>query len=647
MLDGKPTTVIGVLPKDFRFMDTRAQMIVPLRLNRNGAHLGGFSYQGIARLKPGITIEQADADVERMIQIELSTFPPPPGFSTNMFQSARLAPNLHPLKQDVVGDVGAMLWVLMGTIGFVLLIACANVANLLLVRADGRSQELTIRAALGAGPGRIARELLAESVLLSLGGGALGVGVAYAALRLLLWLQPSGLPRLRDITIDAPVLLFTFAVSLVAGLLFGLVPVLKYGRSQLGVSLRAGGRSLSQSRERHRTRGLLVVVQVALALVLLVGSGLMVRTFQALRNVHPGFVKPDAVQIVHVSVPGEPEEVIREQQAIAEKLQALPGVKSVGVSNSVVLDYNRSMDPIYAEDHTYQEGEIAPLRRYRWIGPGYFKTLGTPLVAGRDLEWADELNRRKVILISENLAKQYWGAPAAAIGKRVRERPQGEWREIIGVVADEHGDGLDKPAPTVAYWPMLVEKIWDDDVQVRHGAAFTIRCDRAGQEAFLKEVRAAIWSVNGNLPVSDEETLGFIYRRSMARTSFTLVMLGIASAMAVLLGVIGIYGVISYSVSQRTREIGIRMALGARQAELKAMFVRHGLLLAGIGTGCGLIAAGALVRVLSGLLFGVQPMDPTTYGTVTVGLLAAAMLASYIPARRATRVDPVEALRSE
>ncbi len=647
MLDGKPTEVIGVLPEGFRFMDTRAQMIVPMRLDRNEAHLGNFSYQGIARLKPGVTLDQANADVERMMQIELSTFPPPPGFSTDIFQSARMAPNLHPLKQDVVGDVGTVLWVLTGTIGLVLLIACANVANLLLVRADGRSHELTIRAALGAGRGRIARELLGESVLLSLGGGMLGIGVAYGALRLLLWLEPSGLPRLRDIAIDAPVLGFTLAVSLVAGLLFGLIPVFKYARPQLGVSLRAGGRSVSQSREQHRTRGLLVVVQVALALVLLVGSGLMIRTFQALRNVHPGFVKPDAVQIVHVSVPGEPEEVIRKQQAIAERLQALPGVESVGVSNSVMLDYERSMDPIYAEDHAYRDGEIAPLRIYRWIGPGYFKTLGTPLIAGRDLEWADVLNRRKVILISANLAKEYWGNPAAAIGKRVREGPQGEWREIIGVMADEHGDGLDKPAPTVAYWPMLVENVWGDHVQVRHGVVFTLRSDRAGQEAFLKEVRAAIWSVNSNLPVSGEQTLGFIYRRSMARTSFTLVMLGIASAMALLLGVIGIYGVISYSVSQRTREIGIRMALGAREAELKTMFVRHGLLLAGIGAACGLVAAGVLMRVLSGLLFGVHPLDPVTYGAVTVGLVAAAMVASYVPARRVTKVDPVEALRNE
>ena len=254
-------------------MDTRTQMIVPLRLNRSETTLANFSYRGIARLKPGVTMAQANADVARMIQIEFSTFPPPEGFSIDIFQEARMTPNLRPLKQDVVGNVGSVLWVLMGTIGLVLLIACANVANLLLVRADGRQHELTIRAALGAGQGRIARELLAESVVLSLGGGLLGVGVAYAAIRLLLWLQPSGLPRLRDISIDGPVLLFTLAVSLVAGVLFGLVPAFKYARPQLGMSLRAGGRSLSLSRERHRTRGLLVVVQVALALVLLVGSG--------------------------------------------------------------------------------------------------------------------------------------------------------------------------------------------------------------------------------------------------------------------------------------------------------------------------------------------------------------------------------------
>ena len=303
LLDGRARDIIGVMPDTFRFLDRKPAVILPLRLDRTKTYLGQFSYTAVARLNPGVTIAQATADVARMIPLSLTRFPPFPGFSVRMFEEARLAPVVRPLKQDLIGEAGTSLWLLMGTIGLVLLIACANVANLLLVRADGRQQELAIRAALGAGRGHIARELLTESVALGVCGGLVGLGLAYGALRLLVTLAPTNLPRLDEIGIDGVVLLFTLGISLVAGLLFGSIPVIKYAGPHVGASLRGGGRTLSASKERHRARSTLVVVQVALALVLLVSSGLMIRSFQALRHVQPGFTRPEEVQTLRISIP--------------------------------------------------------------------------------------------------------------------------------------------------------------------------------------------------------------------------------------------------------------------------------------------------------------------------------------------------------
>ena len=338
-VDGKLRQIIGVLPQEFRFGGPDLAILIPMRLDRSKTTLGEFSYDGIARLKPGVTLRQANADVARMLPIVLRSFPPPPGFSLKMFEDARVGPNLRPLKQEVVGDVGKVLWVLMGGLGLVLLIACANVANLLLVQAEGRQQELGIRVALGASRGRIAAEMLFESLILALLGSLLGLGLAYAALRVLIAMAPTGLPRLNEIGIDGTVVLFTLGISLVASLLFGSLPVLKYAGARLGTGLREGGRSMSESRERHRARSVLVVVQVALALVLLISSGLMIRTFRALTKVGPGFVAPAELQTFRVVIAEtevkEPERVVRLQEEILHKLEAIPGVSSVGISMSV------------------------------------------------------------------------------------------------------------------------------------------------------------------------------------------------------------------------------------------------------------------------------------------------------------------------
>jgi putative ABC transport system permease protein len=651
-VDAEPHTIIGVMPQNFSFENTHPDMILPERFDRSKVFLGNFSYQGVARLKPGVTLQQADADVARMLSIWLRAWPTPPGISRDLFVSARIAPKLQPLKQEVVGDIGTTLWVLMGTIGLVLLIACANVANLLLVRAEGRQQELAIRAALGAGWGKIAREMLLESLTLGLLGGALGLALADAALRFLVHNGPQTLPRLGEIGIDPLVLAFTFIVSLFAGLLFGLIPAIKYAGPHVALTLRSGGRNMSQGRERHRARNTLVIVQVGLALVLLIGSGLMIRTFQALRSVQPGFTNPEQVQLLRISIPEsqvkEPERVMRMENEMIDKLAAIPGVTSAAFASAAPLEgINSQNDLLYAEDKTYTASQIPPLRSFRYISPGFLKTDGTALIAGRDFTWTDVYDKRHVALVSENMARELWGSPSGAIGKRIRTGLKDDWREIVGVVTDVYDRGVDQKAPTVAYWPTLMDNFELEMLRVNRYGVLVVRTNRAGTESFLAEARKAIWSVNADMPIFLVRTMKDVYDASMARTSFTLVLLAIAGAMALVLGVVGIYGVIAYSVTQRTREIGIRMALGAQPVGLQQMFVRQGLLLAGIGAVIGLAAAVGLTRLMSSLLFKTTPLDPLTYAAVSLFLILAAALASYVPARRATAVDPVEALRTE
>jgi len=651
LLDGRPREVIGVLPANFRFLDQRPAVVVPTRLDRSKTHLGQFNYSGIARLKPGVTIAQATTELTRLVPVALQRFPPFPGYNAKMFVEARLTPLLQPLKQRETGDISTVLWVLMGTVGVVLLIACANVANLMLVRAEARQQEFAVRAALGAGRGHIVRELLVESVMLGAAGGVVGVALAYAALQVLKAMAPPHLPRAEQIAIDGTVLLFAVAISLAAGLLFGTIPALRFAGLHLSTALRAGGRSLSESKERRRARSTLVVVQVALALMLLIGSGLMIRTFQALRHVDPGFRDAEHVQTFRVSIPPsqveDPVAVVQMEQQILDKLAAIPGVASVGLSSIVPMDGDGWHDPIFASDKVYAESQIPPIRVFKFVSPGLLKTMGTPLIAGRDLTWTDAYEKRPVAMVSENLARELWQTPFAAIGKRIRESLKAPWREVVGVVGDERDDGVNQKAPAMVLWPILLSDFSGDEVNVRRSLAYMIRSSRAGSSAFINEVGQAVWSINPNLPLAGVRTLQEIYDRSLAKTSFTLVMLAIAGAMALLLGVAGIYGVISYSVSQRTREIGIRMALGARAQEVSGMFVRYGFRLTAIGVACGVVASALSTRLMASLLFDVNPLDPMTYVLVSLGLVTAAVFASYAPARRATAVNPVESLRAE
>jgi predicted permease len=472
-------------------------------------------------------------------------------------------------------------------------------------------------------------------------------------LQVLVVTAPTGLPRIYEIGIDLPVLLFTFAIAMFSSLLFGSIPIFKYAGVHLNTGLREGGRALSQSRQQHRARNVLVVVQVALALVLLICSGLMIRTFRALMHVPPGFTGPDAVQTFRFYVPeteipdSDRERLVRMEQEIEGKLGAIPGVSSVSFSSDIPMDGRNSNDILFAEDRAYAEGQLPPVRRFKFVSPGFLATMGTPLIAGRDITWEDTYQKIPVAMISENFAKEYWHDARNALGKRIRVASTDDWREIVGVVGDVYENGVDKPAGTSVYWPVMMDRFEGQKEQLRRGIAFAIRSPRAGSQAFLNEVRETVWSVDPNIPLANVHTLGHFYTESMARTSFTLVMLGVAGGMALLLGIVGIYGVIAYSVSQRMREIGIRMALGAQKKTLVGMFVRQGLWLTGVGVLCGLVTAFAVMRLMSSLLFKVSPVDPVTYAAVTLGVVVTAYLACYLPSRRAAGVDPVDALRAE
>jgi predicted permease len=651
LVDSRSREIIGVMPQGFRFLDTDFDLIVPLAFERGKLILAGFGYHGIARLKPGVAIAEANADMARMLPIWMDSWSNGPGTNPHIYETWKITPTIRPLKQEVLGNVSEVLWVVMATIGLVMMIACANVTNLLLVRVESRQQELAVRAALGAGWARIVRGLLVESVLLGLMGGALGVGLAYASVRFLVATGPSNLPRLSEISIDARTLGFALFLSVLSGLLFGLIPALKYAGPRTTLALRSAGRTVSVSRERHRARNLLVVGQMAMAVVLLVSAGLMIRTFQALRTVDPGFTDAQRLQLMRISIPdslvAEPERVTRIQNEIADKLEAIPGVNSAGFASEMPMEgFDSDWDVIYAQDKTYSGDEIPPLRLYKHISPGFLETAGTRIIAGRELTWTEVYGRRPVVMVSENLAREMWGAPSAAIGKRLRELPNTPWYEVIGVVQDVRENGAQEKAPEIVYWSSLLVDSHDAGY-VWRTMTFAVRSDRAGTQAFLNDVRQAVWSVNSNLALASVQTMQEVYDKSVARTSFTLVMLGIAGAMAMALGMIGIYGVISYTVSQRQREIGIRLALGAQRGDVLQMLLRQGARTALVGVAIGIAAALGLTELMRNLLFGVSAQDPMTFAAVAALLILVALLASYIPARRAMLVDPIMALRYE
>ena len=645
IVNARPHQIIGVMPAGFRF-DGDPDLILPLRIDR-GRLIGGFRLLGVARLKPGVALAQANADASRVLDVHFSQ----PGRRPEI--RARWAPSHRFLKDDVLGDVGTTLWVLMGSIAIVLLMACANVANLLLVRAAARRQEFAVRAALGARWTRLARQLLVESLTLGVLGGALGLGLAYVGLRALLAIEPSDLPRLTEISLDRVVLAFAVIISLASGLLFGLVPIVKFAKPRLGDAL-GRSRSGNLTREGQRSQQMLVAMQVALALVLLVSAGLMIRSFQALRHVDAGFTHPEHVQTFTISIPptivAEPQRVTRMQQELLNKVGAIPGVAAVAFTTRVPMGSDRFSSALTAEGRP-DDGGTPPNHQVKIISPGMFHTLGTPLVVGRDFTWTDVDDMRDVAIVSENLARLLWGSPQAALGKRVREyyAPKSPWREIVGVARNVYDDGADQRPPATIYWPAQPHARSTGGLSgfLARRVSFVVRTPRAGTESLLAQVREAVSSVSPNLPLAEVRALDEVYGQSMARASFTLVMLAIAGAMALMLGVSGLYGVIAYAVSQRRREVGIRLALGAEPRDIRGLFLRRGVILAGVGMAIGLAGAVVFSRFMQSLLFGVTPLDPIAFTAMPLVLAAATMLASYLPARRAIAVDPAETLRAE
>jgi predicted permease len=649
-IDGEPYEIIGVLPRSFTFLEPSPEVMVTLQFDRAATRIQDFSYRGLARLKPGVTLDQARLDVARMIALVPQRFAMADGSSPSWFRDAKMGPDVRPLAEDASGGVGNVLWVLMGAIGLVLLVACANVANLFLVRAEGRRQELAVRAALGAGSFRLARALLSESVMLALGGGLAGVALAATAIPVLRAMAPGALPRVTEIALAPSVLFFAALISVLAGLLFGLVPVLRLATFRPGW-LQDGGRTSSDGRDRHRTRSALVVAEIALALVLLISSALMIRTFQSLRRVDPGFMRGHEVLTVALRIPpslaASGEQVLQKHREFIGAVSRVPGVQSVGLGSWIPFDGGAGSNSMLVEDRPPAPGQVVPSRRTKWISPGYFETVGGRLVAGRQITWDDVLGYAPVALVNERLAREVWRTPAAALGKRVRESVKSPWREIVGVLGDERPDSLAEAAPAIVYYPLLTARLAGGGLQAQRRMVYVIRSARAGSPGFANEIRQALWSVDRATPLLNMRTLEEATARSMARTSFALVMLGVAAGVSLLLGVIGIYGVVAYITAQRTREVGIRVALGAQTRDVARLFVGHGLALTGLGIGLGLGAAAALARLMTSMLFGVSATDPLTYVATSIGLAGVAILASYLPARRAARVDPLAALRSE
>jgi predicted permease len=649
---GVPREIVGVLPQTFHFLDQKdPSLILPMQWDRATTTLGSFDGNAIARLKPGVSVQQATADLERLLPVVARTFPPPRGFSVSLYQSMNLSPSLIPLKDDVIGNVQNALWILLASTILVLLVACANVANLLLVRVEGRHHEFAIRYAIGAARKGISADILFESSLLGLAGSLIGLLLALGAMRVIVGLGATNIPRIRDIGITPSVLLFTVAIAVIASLLIACVPILKSTGPHLISDLRDGGRGAGDGRRGQGTRKALVMIQVALSVILLICSGLMIRTFRAMMNVSPGFTSPETVQTFGFYIPdtqipdSSPELVIRMDEAIVQKIASTPGVSSASIGRSVPMDNNNANNPVYVQNRTQEGSEIPPARRFNYVAPGFFSTLGTRLLAGRDFTWTDTYEKRPVVVVSKSFASEYWRRPQDALGQRIRVVSTDPWREIIGVSEDVHYDGVEKPTPSVVYWPLMMDHFAGHEQRLQRATVFVVRSQLAGTQSLMKAIEQRVSMVNPNVPLANSETLGDLYTKSMARTSFTLVMLCVSGGIALLLGTVGIYGVIAYSVSQRTREIGIRMALGAQRGAVVGAFVRQGMWLSVVGIAIGLMIASATMRFLSAILYGVSTDDPTTYITTTSVVVIAALLACYLPSRRAAEVDPVLALR--
>jgi putative ABC transport system permease protein len=644
-VDGVERRIVGVMPAGFRFPSPETELWVPMTIDAAKLEAGNFNYAAVGRLRPGVSRERAARELAGLVP-RIPEVYSDDAINRGMLESAKFTVLVDPLRDNVVGSVERVLWVVLGSVACILLIACANVANLFLVRAEGRQREVAVRTALGATRGTVARLFLGESLTLGLLGGALGLALAWAGVRMLVALRPQGIPRLEEIAVGGRVLLFTLLLSVLAGLFCGAVAALRYGRPALVPALKEGGRGGTGGRERHRARNLLVVAQVAIALVLLVISGLMVKSFWRLRSVDPGF-DPSGILALQLDLPQavypNSTATLGFTRQLLDRVRALPGVVGAATADPLPLSGSDSTSAYAFEDFPLRPDEVPPLLGTRFVSPGYFQAMGIPVISGRVFDRLDASRREAVV--SRSLAERFWKGKSA-IGKRLTSGlgKDALWYTITGVVGDVHDRGLqEKPAESI-YFPMVRV---DKKEEWAPGSFFVVVKGRVDPASLVAPVRGVIHELDPNLPLSRVGPMREIVARSMARTSFTMLLLVIAAAVALLLGGVGIYGVISYVVGQRKREIGVRMALGAQRRDISRMVLREGLAVTLTGVAIGLAFALVVTRLLIALLYGVTPTDPGTFTAVPVLLAAVSLFASWMPARRAAAVDPQEAIRYE
>ncbi len=643
-LSGETYNVVGVMPRDFKFAPfwaTKAQLWVPLALGPRLTDRGGSSLRVFARLKPGVTLEQAQAEMAGITGRLEREFP---GTNQDM--------QVVSLREKVVGNIRPALLVLLGAVGFVLLIACANVSHMLLARAAARREEIALRTALGAGRWDVFRQLLTESLMLALMGGSAGLLLAVWGVRVLLAISPAAIPRVETVGVDGLVLLFALAISLLTGLAFGMAPAWRATAVNLSDALKEGKRGSSEGLRRNRLRGLLVGSEFALAVVLLAGAGLMVRTFLALQNVDAGF-DPHGVLSMVVGVAGTEQasggHTGNFYQEVLRKVGAVPGVQSVSGINHLPLAGDEWGFPFHIEGRPPEPPGKDLVATYRVVFPGYFRTMRIPILHGRDVTDADNLRAPGVVVINDYLARRYWPGEDA-IGKRITfDDParNPSWLTVVGVTKNTAQSNWTSPPEEEVFLPYLQNRDYLNAPSPPF--AYLTLVVRTGLDpaALAPAIRGAIHSLDANTPLSEIQTMDHVVAEANGQSRFYLILLGAFAAVALVLAGVGIYGVMSYSVSRRTHEIGVRMALGARGRDVLRLVVFQGIIQALAGVAVGLAGALALSQLMAGLLFGTRPTDPATFAAVVLVLSAVAVAASYIPARRAAKVDPMVALRYE